>query len=320
MLTMPFIRRSFVDSDEAAASFSNLDVEFAMLAPRERDWVISAARLPGITVFFGQHGAPATATGVTGQTIHSFFVTRSTPDAWSLNGRPLPAHAIGYLAPGSEHIASMRRLTDWLLLHVDVEFLDPLLEAQGHRPAFAGAPVCALEAAPRAFERLTRRIETVLRFAETQPAAFDLGDVRTRLRATLASTLVAALPFEPGREPYRYPQAASRIRAFLASEGDNVVTSAEICLALSTSERTLRRYFNDVFGMSPGRYLRHRRLHLARRSLRRPAHSGASVTDICIALGFFDLGRFAADYREMFGELPSETLRQALGAAPAARG
>jgi len=36
----------------------------------------------------------------------------------------------------------------------------------------------------------------------------------------------------------------------------------------------------------------------------------AMVKEIAIEHGFVELGRFAGDYRRMFGELPSETLQR----------
>jgi AraC family ethanolamine operon transcriptional activator len=71
----------------------------------------------------------------------------------------------------------------------------------------------------------------------------------------------------------------------------------------------LRRTFRRLLGVSPARYLRMRRLHQARDALR--ATASGTVTQIAVAVGFSDLGRFARDYRDLFGELPSATLKRA---------
>ena len=56
--------------------------------------------------------------------------------------------------------------------------------------------------------------------------------------------------------------------------------------------------------------LRAIRLEGARDDLRRSSASGDSVTDVALRWGFGHLGRFARDYAEQFGELPSQTLRR----------
>ncbi len=47
---------------------------------------------------------------------------------------------------------------------------------------------------------------------------------------------------------------------------------------------------------------------LAPRKLQNPNHERQSVTEIVAGCGIYELGRFAGEYRRLFGELPSETL------------
>jgi len=63
--------------------------------------------------------------------------------------------------------------------------------------------------------------------------------------------------------------------------------------------------------MSPTRYLRLRRMHSVHHTLRSGGPDAASVSEVARRYGFCRLGRFAADYRDLFGELPSATLRRA---------
>jgi AraC-like DNA-binding protein len=83
----------------------------------------------------------------------------------------------------------------------------------------------------------------------------------------------------------------------------------EICSAIQVSERTLLACCHEHLGMAPKRYLLLRRMALARRSLREQAAGTTSVTDIAMRYGFWDLGRFAVEYKALFGESPSFTLR-----------
>jgi AraC family transcriptional regulator, ethanolamine operon transcriptional activator len=57
------------------------------------------------------------------------------------------------------------------------------------------------------------------------------------------------------------------------------------------------------------RYLNLRTLHQIRKELKAADPSVATVTEISTQFGAWQFGRMARDYRLLFGELPSETLR-----------
>jgi AraC-like DNA-binding protein len=79
--------------------------------------------------------------------------------------------------------------------------------------------------------------------------------------------------------------------------------------AIGVSSRTLRVACQEQLGVSPTQYLLLRRMRLARRALQQADPETTRVTDIATVLGFWELGRFAVRYREIFGEPPSSTLK-----------
>lgn len=83
----------------------------------------------------------------------------------------------------------------------------------------------------------------------------------------------------------------------------------DICRATGTSRRALQTSFQDVLGVSPLSYLRLVRLNGARQALLQPAR-GLQVKDVVARWGIWHFSRFSAEYRELFGELPSETLKR----------
>jgi AraC family ethanolamine operon transcriptional activator len=87
------------------------------------------------------------------------------------------------------------------------------------------------------------------------------------------------------------------------------ITVADLCVELGVSRRTLQYSFQDVLGTNPVRFLRAMRLNGARRDLRAGTAPADSVQDIAARWGFWHMGHFVTDYKRMFGELPSETLR-----------
>ena len=84
----------------------------------------------------------------------------------------------------------------------------------------------------------------------------------------------------------------------------------DLCRALDLPRRTLERAFHESLGMGPAHYLMLRRLSAARARLRSSDPGTTTVSEVAMDNGFWELGRFAATYRRIFGERPSETLRR----------
>lgn len=73
--------------------------------------------------------------------------------------------------------------------------------------------------------------------------------------------------------------------------------------------RTLESHFRTFLGTTPLGWVRRMRLVDARRDLEF-GRADATVTGIALANGFNQLGRFSVEYREVYGERPSSTLRR----------
>lgn len=109
------------------------------------------------------------------------------------------------------------------------------------------------------------------------------------------------------------PSAARLVRRaqeFIDASGSTPVHISQLTTALRVSRRSLERAFDEVLAISPGRYLRNKRLCEARILLRERAGRPTTVADVAFMLGFSDFGRFSGYYRSLFGENPSDTLKR----------
>lgn len=86
-------------------------------------------------------------------------------------------------------------------------------------------------------------------------------------------------------------------------------STAALARTTGVSVRALQRAFERSDQPSPMIYLRRLRLHRVRAELAANAPGSVTVTTIAGRWGFLHLGRFASQYRQLFGETPSETLR-----------
>ncbi|MCC0035162.1 MAG: helix-turn-helix domain-containing protein [Hoeflea sp.] len=125
---------------------------------------------------------------------------------------------------------------------------------------------------------------------------------------------IATVPEEDSipsyEERWRALQIGRAARTFVDDRLDEDVlpTTVDICLALGVSERTLQYAFHDYVGMSPLAYLRVCRLNRVRAELASADPASTTITQVAMRFGFLHLGRFAGDYRRLFGVAPSETL------------
>jgi AraC-like DNA-binding protein len=115
-------------------------------------------------------------------------------------------------------------------------------------------------------------------------------------------------------EPHRraeHPAVASA-REFIEANLADRLTAADVAAAVGVSPRTLQSAFRSDLRTTVTAYIRGRRLERTRADLCvvGPA-AGATVTDVATRWGITHLGRYAAAYRDRFGESPSSTLRRA---------
>ena len=107
-------------------------------------------------------------------------------------------------------------------------------------------------------------------------------------------------------------QLVQRAREFVLDRvgAPDPVQIIDVCRALNVSRRTLQYSFEEVLGLNPATYLRVLRLNRARQDLVAANDVNAvQVKDVVSRWGFWHLSRFSAEYRELYGELPSVTLK-----------
>ncbi len=167
--------------------------------------------------------------------------------------------------------------------------------------------------APEKAEELRSFLLTALDTVKAAPHLLEHAAMRKALEQAIFGSLLAAIG--NGTEPPRPPstsetrrQIVNRARDYMRQHVEEPITMADLCAELNVSRRTLQYSFQDVLDLNPVGFLRAMRLNGVRRALRQ-ADEHVSVADVAASWGFWHLSHFAADYKAMFGELPSETLR-----------
>ena len=105
-------------------------------------------------------------------------------------------------------------------------------------------------------------------------------------------------------------RAIKKIKEFLTEFPDVPPTIADLCEVAQVSERTLEYAFQERYEMTPNTYLRFYRLNGVHKSLRAADPAFTTVTKVATDWGFWHFGHFTSNYRKLFGQLPSDTLKK----------
>jgi AraC-like DNA-binding protein len=148
----------------------------------------------------------------------------------------------------------------------------------------------------------------------------DTGQRTEHMLAELFSVaLIEYLPHNysdalhpPSQESGIAPWYVKRVEEFIELHAGAPLNIKEMTSIAGVSERTLYNGFRTWRGTSPKSYLKAVRLDRVRTELLGLHAKSQKVSDIARACGFRHLGNFARDYRQRFGERPSDTLRFSL--------
>lgn len=110
----------------------------------------------------------------------------------------------------------------------------------------------------------------------------------------------------------RRHRLVKKAEEYVIAHLDESIRMDKLCKEVGASARSLEYAFQAIYGMGAMRYLRTIRLNEVRKALLQCDGAGpTTVTATAMDWGFWHLGEFAAAYRRLFGEVPSETLRVA---------
>jgi len=169
---------------------------------------------------------------------------------------------------------------------------------------------------------LARWFDEPLPACRIRPSALSLAHLRRTHHAAMTHTRSGAHGLcravveciESGQNMLRFRADNRRSRAvlrfvrLLEEHRGMPLSLTYICAQLAITPRTLERYCVACLGVGPDELEKKHRLHKVRRQLIH-APAGTAVADVALIHGFSHLSRFAREYHQLFGQLPSATLR-----------
>ena len=154
--------------------------------------------------------------------------------------------------------------------------------------------------------------QQLLRLA-SQPATTARGRMAAPLEASMLYMLASLVgDAQPGRQlATDDPQTlhVDNAMAYMEQHMGEAITLHNLCKACHISARTLQVAFQTVWGRTPLQALQEIRLT----QLKQLLVGRRDIREACAQVGLPPSGRMAANYKQLFGELPSQTRLRAGG-------
>ena len=159
---------------------------------------------------------------------------------------------------------------------------------------------------PKGYDRCTGQLLTLLQTFQSSPHTPSAWEAEL-IEKTILEIILSGVR-APGivlKMPARLC-VAKKTENYIRENLKNSISIPELCRIAGTSERTLHHGFKERYGISPKAYMLRLRLNGVRQDLL-ANRDKKPVSDSAVQWGFFHFGRFSAQYKQMFGELPSKT-------------
>ena len=309
------------DVDDQAQSLSGWEQEYHQLSPGSYEGSVSWCSMKGIEFFVESSNQQLHQAGsIPPGTVSLAFPLACEGQGW-ISGRPVgqdtmvvltDKRPLDFRTPLTLSVAAIVVAVDDLLRYAGVFDCEVAVAAAMAQGALTLPGVLA--------SHLRDGLTSVARSVAGDKLALNHGNALAAFRNNLLSGFVNALggaattAQAPARSAVQHRRTVERAVQYMRSHASEPIGVVDICQAVGVHSRVLQYCFNEVFGVTPVAYLRCLRLHQVRREIKESPNE--SLGDIAARWGIWHLGRFASDYRRLFGELPSTTARNA-GAMPA---
>jgi AraC-like DNA-binding protein len=236
-----------------------------------------------------------------------------------LNGVACQPGVVGIYACGAELLRANPQSSSFASLILPFGSLERLLQPPPRSKLLSPGRYALLQAESATRARYERIVLAAHDAALSVPELFKLEQSRLALREALLQASRDLINPDHASET-RMPRNCQALRRivvaadeYLRLHMDRPIYTEELCDVLAVSASSLADAFRAAFMVSPHRFLKLRRMSMVRAALQSRDGPPPLVKSVALGHGFWHLGQFAHDYRETFGEAPSETLERAHG-------
>ena len=298
--------------DEYSDRVIGATVNFLLTGPSQAAWSVGHCNLGSIVLQFGVEGGSKIVHGISRPDALSFiFQDGQIADRLIFDGQIPQPHDFVVLPPGNDFTFASCGIHRWLSISMPVGLFETFaIKTAKKHLAWVEKEKCVISSPAQLLKCLTAAAaSTAVLTPEKQTStlhAFSTVRLLNALTAAIAGLDNGmCLPTEKSRLP---SGTVAKALEYTRGHKWGRLQVADLALAADVTSRTLLRTFRQQLGVGPANYLKLRQLNMVRRALRGKCEPSSKVTNIMSEHGVTEFGRFASEYKALFGERPSETV------------
>lgn len=304
----------FRDFDEFAAAINGISGRFVSTARPQTDWWVQAWPAGRVAIQQVQIGGAATFVGDGSDKAITLGIPVATRQRIRIDGQFIADNSFIVGKANQPFTFAAAQATQWAGIQVPLdhallapELLDSL-NANASRGTHAQTPLPYVTSARRLISRLFADDGSI-----DLSAAAVAGAMEEEIMAVTSHVLEASSKAQRarvGRPRFSRGTIVARALEVIEENEGQPLLLRDLCRATQVSERTLRNIFQEYFGVGPMRMLKVNQLSEIRAALMAAEPGEKTITSIVTHFGVWDFSSFARNYKALYGETASETLRR----------
>jgi AraC family ethanolamine operon transcriptional activator len=285
---------------------------FLLTGPSQAPWSVDHCKLGSMVLQFGLEGGSKILHGISCPDALSFiFQDEKIADRLIFDGQILQPHDFVVLPPGSAFTFASFGIHRWMSISMPVGLFETFVIRTGRiHLTWLEKEKCVISSPKHFLNCLTAATASTAALVRKEQASTLHGLGIARLLNALIGAIAGSdnemcLPTEKSRL-----SSDTVTKALEHAHGQKWggLQVADLAVAADVTSRTLLRTFRQQLGVGPASYLKLRQLNMVRRALRGRCDPSSKITNIMSEHGVTEFGRFASEYKSLFGERPSETV------------
>jgi AraC-like DNA-binding protein len=285
---------------------------FLLTSASQAPWSVDHCKLGSIVLQFGLEGGSKILYGISCPDALSFiFQDEKIADRLIFDGQILQPHDFVVLPPRSEFTFASCGIHRWMSISMPVGLFETFVIRTGRSDlTWLEKEKCVISSPKQFLNCLTAATASTAALVRKEQAPTLRGLGIDRLLNALIGAIAGSdnemcLPTEKSRLS---SDTVAKALKYARGQKWGGLQVADLAFAADVTSRTLLRTFRQQLGVGPASYLKLRQLNMVRRALRGKCEPSSKVTNIMSEHGVTEFGRFASEYKALFGERPSETV------------